>query len=178
MCIRYSAEATKELKARKTEMTVYKIYRVKNCAWDDKAPLFLASPYRDMLIRQGGTIHAFVPTEAKKPPIIGSAGFTVKGGFDYIRRKDLRSYEAREIDAYGIHCFLSRKGALAFKAAHCNWCDHVVVPLKVNTEDLIIAGHEKYDVKYNEERWVATATFKKVTLLPATYKKHTTRRNY
>lgn len=163
MCIVYSYEKTHEVRANKAdEFTAYKIYEIteaKDC---------LYSPFKSFsqgrCITQPGTAKAFNPWARWKA--FGKCGTKVM-----LNKNKRLASNNREMNAWGFHCFLTKKEAERFmRYSFDNDRDngnHRVVPVKVRKADIIIAGRE--NMEYGNS--VQTITVKKLTISPARFKK-------
>ncbi len=161
MCIRYNHSQTEKLRARKSErFRVYKVYRTydpnSGSILGDDPCLF--SPYnsdkKSGIIKNAGT-HSATNVYAKEKGV----GRTISNR--RINKKNIATADGYALNAWGFHCFLSKKSAMNFNY-HATYTDGVVVSLMVNRKDLIVAGTENGD---------RSATFSHITISESSFQR-------
>ncbi len=169
MCIIYDHKATQRMRNRKVKtITVYKVYKV--TCYDGEYSL--RSPYycnhSGSVIKKAGTYRAsnvYSEQKAIGKMLYGSP----------VTKKALVKFSDAIIDVYGFHCFLKRDEAVvyAMDLGISIGVDGAIVPLKVNINNMVIAGKERVSNQSDgvySSLYLKTATFTRITISEQTLK--------
>ncbi len=163
MCIIYDHAKTELLRARKSgALIVYKIYQVyePGCLNRLGKKRLLMSPYKKSI--KGGVLTRAGARLAFNQWGKGNIGIETPSALPIITPERLYKYSGHAIMAWGFHCFLTHQGAKNYAQATGLESQHVIVPLKVELKDLIVAG---------DEDGYPTATFKRIHISPTAWKR-------